>query len=137
MKNKKRKKIASGAMTCLTVLLAAVLVAFLVKGDIVGTVTTTTPVPSTTLPATTETTLPPVPTVESTVTIGSVGDVLIHIPVFQNAKKSDGTYDFSHLFTYSEAEINSCDYFVANLETTLAGNVGNKYSLPQGRIIIK
>ncbi len=127
MKNK-RKKIASSIITCLVVLLAAVMVGFTVHRDMLPSFTTTSPVPSTTLPTTTEPTEPPVPTVEKTVTIGSAGDVLIHIPVYQNAKQSDGTYDFSHLFTYSESEINDCDYFVANLETTLGGTNGRKYS---------
>lgn len=127
MKNK-RKKTASAIMTCLVVLLAAVMVAFVIKGDLIESVTTTSPVPSTTLPTTTGPTEPPVPTVEATVTIGSAGDVLIHIPVYQNAKKSDGTYDFSHLFTYSESEIEACDYFVANFETTLGGTNGRNYS---------
>ncbi len=127
MKNK-RKKIASGVMTCLVVLLAVVLAGFVVENEMLDIFTTTSPVPSTTLPVTTEPTEPPVPTVERTVTIGSAGDVLIHIPVYQNARQSDGTYDFSHLFTYSEGEINDCDYFVANLETTLGGTDGRKYS---------
>ena len=127
MKNK-RKKIASGIMTCLVVLLAVVLAGFVVENEMLDIFTTTSPVPSTTLPVTTEPTEPPVPTVERTVTIGSAGDVLIHIPVYQNARQSDGTYDFSHLFTYSEGEINDCDYFVANLETTLGGTDGRKYS---------
>lgn len=128
MKRNKRKKTASAVMTCLVVILAVVLAGFVVKNDVIDTLTTTSPVPSTTLPTTTEPTQPPVPTVESTVTIGSAGDVLIHIPVYQNAKKSDGTYDFSHLFTYSESEINDCDYFVANFETTLGGTNGRNYS---------
>ncbi len=127
----KRRKTASAVMTCLTVLLAAVLVGFTLKGDVLPFFVTTSPVPSTTLPTTTETTAPtepPVPTIESTVTIGSAGDVLIHIPIYQNAKKGDGTYDFSRLFTYSESLIEGCDYFVANLETTLAGTDGRSYS---------
>lgn len=115
-------------MTCLVILLAVVLAGFVVENEMLDIFTTTSPVPSTTLPVTTEPTEPPVPTVERTVTIGSAGDVLIHIPVYQNARQSDGTYDFSHLFTYSEGEINDCDYFVANLETTLGGTDGRKYS---------
>ncbi len=128
MKTGKRKKIASAVMTCLVAVLAVVMAGFVVGTDMVDIFTTTSPVPSTTLPTTTEPTEPPVPTVESTVTIGSAGDVLIHIPVYQNAKKSDGSYDFSHLFTYSESEINDCDYFVANFETTLGGTQGRNYS---------
>ena len=50
------------------------------------------------------------------------------MPISQNAKKSDGTYDFSHIFTYSENIMSGCDYFVANLETTLGGTDGRSYS---------
>ncbi|MGN1194502.1 MAG: CapA family protein [Acutalibacteraceae bacterium] len=73
----------------------------------------------TTVPEETE---PPVPVKENTVTIGSTGDVLIHKPVYQAAYlASTGEYDFNNIFTYCSSEIQSCDYFVANLETTLAG----------------
>lgn len=57
----------------------------------------------------------------STVTIGSAGDVLLHTPLNTAAKQSDGTYNFDNIFTYSSSLISSCDYFVANLETTLGG----------------
>ena len=83
---------------------------------------------STTETTTEPTTTAPAPKVTSTVTIRSAGDVLIHIPVYQNARKSDGIYDFSHIFTYSKDIISDCDYFVANLETTLGGTNGRSYS---------
>ena len=67
----------------------------------------------------TTTTEPTKPYVISKATIGSAGDVLIHKPIFENALKSDGTYDFTHLFAYSKSVISSCDYFIANLETCL------------------
>ncbi len=73
------------------------------------------------------TTVPDEPYIVSTATVGSAGDVLLHVPVYENAKKSDGTYDFSHLFTYCENVIEGCDYFVANLETTLGGTDGRNY----------
>ncbi len=73
------------------------------------------------------TTEPTKPYVTSKATIGSAGDVLIHKPIFENALKSDGSYDFTHLFAYSKSVISSCDYFVANLETTLGGTDGRKY----------
>lgn len=75
----------------------------------------------------TTTTEPTKPYVTSKATIGSAGDVLIHKPIFESALKSDGTYDFTHLFTYSKSVISSCDYFVANLETTLGGTDGRTY----------
>ena len=65
---------------------------------------------------------PPVPVKEKTVTIGSTGDVLIHKPIYEAAYSSlSGEYDFNNIFTYCSSEIKGCDYFVANLETTLAG----------------
>ncbi len=71
----------------------------------------------------------PGPVIESTVTIGSAGDVLMHSPVLKSALQNDGTYNFDKLFTYVSDEINSCDYFVANLETTLAGTEdGREYT---------
>lgn len=73
---------------------------------------------------------PPVPVKVSEATIGSSGDVLIHVPIFNAAySSSTKTYDFSNIFTYSNSEIKNCDYFVANLETTLSGTEnGKKYS---------
>ncbi len=85
-------------------------------------------VPSIPTAATTEY-IPEEPYIESTVTLGSAGDVLLHIPVMNSAKKSDGTYNFDGIFDYIASEIKSCDYFVANLETTLAGTEdGRKYT---------
>ncbi len=77
-------------------------------------------------PSTTE---PPEPYVVSTVTIGSAGDILIHKPILESAlDSSTGTYSFDKLFTYTSAFVKSHDYFVLNLETTLAGNDGRKYT---------
>lgn len=124
-----RKKLASTAIIFLVALMCVLAAGYAVKDDInlseLFADTTTTAETTTTEPTTTE---PPAPTVTSTVTIRSAGDVLIHIPIYQNAKQSDGTYDFSHIFTYSEDIISSCDYFVANLETTLGGTDGRNYS---------
>lgn len=124
----RRKQLASTIIVVLIALLS-VTAAIFVVGDDVGFDGIFTPT-TTTEPTTTEltTTQPPAPTVTSTVTIRSAGDVLIHIPVYQNARQSDGTYDFSHIFTYSEKIIRDCDYFVANLETTLGGTNGRNYS---------
>ena len=124
-----RKKLASTGIFLLVAVMCVVAALFAVKDDInineLFTEDTTTTQITTTEPTTTE---PPPPEVTSTVTIRSAGDVLIHIPVYQNAKKSDGTYDFSHIFTYSEDIISGSDYFVANLETTLGGTNGRNYS---------
>ena len=125
----KRKRLASTAIIFLVAVMCVTAAVYAVKGDLnIGELfaeTTTTSEPTTTEPTTT---LPPEPTVTSTVTIRSAGDVLIHIPIYQSAKRSDGSYNFDHLFTYSEDIISGCDYFVANLETTLGGTDGRSYS---------
>ena len=125
----KRKKLASTAIIFLVAVMCVTAAVYAVKDDLnIGELfaeTTTTTEPTTTDPTTT---LPPEPTVTSTVTIRSAGDVLIHIPIYQSAKRSDGSYNFDHLFTYSEDIISGCDYFVANLETTLGGTDGRSYS---------
>ena len=122
------KKIASTGILFLVAVLCITFAFGVVNGkielsDIFTEITTTET--TTTEPTTTQ---PPAPSVTSRATIRSAGDVLIHIPVFQNARKSDGTYDFSHIFTYSEDIISGCDYFVANLETTLGGTNGRSYT---------
>lgn len=66
---------------------------------------------------------------ENTVTIGTAGDVLIHVPIYENAKNSDGNFDFSHIFTYAESTIRKCDYFIVNLETTFGGTDKRGYSV--------
>lgn len=129
MKNK-RSKTARVIIGCLVVILVAIFAYFAVEDSLPFsldfTASTTTSEPTTTTAPTT--TQPPIPKIESTVTIRSAGDVLIHIPIYQNAKSSDGSYDFSHIFTYSESLMEDCDYFVANLETTLGGTEGRSYS---------
>ena len=117
-------------ITCLIFIIAVLSVALALyamddKISISDFLPETTTETTTTEPTTTN---PPAPSVTSTATIRSAGDVLIHIPVFQNARKGDGTYDFSHIFTYSKDIISDCDYFVANLETTLGGTNGRSYT---------
>lgn len=71
----------------------------------------------------------PTPFVVSTVTIGSAGDTLIHKPILESADEGEGVYSFDKLFTYVKPVSQSYDYFLLNLETTLAGNEnGRKYS---------
>ena len=69
------------------------------------------------------TTLPPEPEhVVSTATIGTVGDLLMHKPVFDSCYQSDGSYNFESIFRYIKDDISSLDYAVANLETTFGGD---------------
>ena len=70
------------------------------------------------------TTAPPVEpeTVIATATISSQGDLLMHKPVFDTGRQSDGSYNFGSIFKYSKDLIASFDYAVANLETTFGGD---------------
>ena len=89
---------------------------------------TTTPVLSeTTVPPTTETeppetTLPEPETVITTATVSAQGDLLIHKPVFDTCRQSDGSYDFESLFRYVKDTVSSFDFATANLETTFGGD---------------
>ncbi len=77
------------------------------------------PTETTVPPTTTE---PPEPeTVIATASISSQGDLLMHSPVFNSAKQSDGSYNFESIFRYSKSLLSSFDYAVANLETTFGG----------------
>ena len=82
----------------------------------------------TTMEMPTETTVPPTTaeppqpeTVVATATIGAQGDLLMHSPVFNSARQSDGSYNFESVFRYSKDLVSSLDYAVANLETTFGG----------------
>ncbi|MDO5152139.1 MAG: CapA family protein [Eubacteriales bacterium] len=85
--------------------------------------------PSETIPSPTqtqppETTLPePEPEhVVSTATISAQGDLLMHKPVFDTCRKSDGSYDFESIFRYMKEYSAAYDYAVVNLETTFGGD---------------
>ena len=60
-------------------------------------------------------------------TIGVQGDILMHLPVIETAVITGEDYDFTSVFRYITNYIQSYDYAVANLETTLAGS-GRPYS---------
>lgn len=123
----------SGINKKLPVLMAAVFCAVIISTVIfmftlsVSEVETVTPVKViSTQPEVTE---PPVPYVVNTVTIGSAGDVLLHLPLVKTAKTSDGSYNFESMFKYVKPSVEASDYFIANLETTLAGTEnGRKYT---------
>ena len=76
--------------------------------------------PETTVPPTTE--APEVEQVIATATIGAQGDLLMHKPVFDSCRNSDGSYDFSSIFRYCKDILSGLDYAVANLETTFGGD---------------
>lgn len=122
-----KKKLVRTAVVIVLAVIAAILTfgAVLTLGGNTGFIQpTTTTLPTTTeAPTTTETTLP---YITSTATVRSAGDVLIHIPIYQAAKTAED-YNFDNIFTYTDSLIEDSDYFVANLETVLAGT-GVAYS---------
>lgn len=75
-----------------------------------------------------ETTSPEPEHVVATATIGAMGDLLMHKPIFDDlteynaaVQQPDGSYDFTSVFQYLTEYTSSLDYAVANLETTLCG----------------
>ncbi|MDO5520552.1 MAG: CapA family protein [bacterium] len=51
----------------------------------------------------------------------AVGDDLIHTQVISSGKRSDGSYNFDHLYQNLKQEISSADIAVVNQETVLGG----------------
>ena len=130
---RRRKKHSS--LVALIPLLVLILAGLIILAVILGnsqappgpseqtTPTTTHPNVTTTAPPTTvpPTTAPPV-VKEASFTLSAVGDMLMHSPVFNSCRSSDGTYNFDSIFRYFSDHILSADYAVGNLETTLAGH---------------
>lgn len=85
----------------------------------------TAPTQPETEPTTEETTLPQGPQVVSSATIGSTGDLLMHVQLI-NTSRVEGGYDFSPIFQYLAPYIRDLDYASANLETTFGGT-GSPY----------
>ena len=84
------------------------------------TETTTVTEPTETVAPTTE---PPQPEqVVAPATISAQGDLLMHKPVFDTCRMSDGSYDFSSIFRYLKDYTSYFDYALANLETTFGGD---------------
>lgn len=59
--------------------------------------------------------------VVTTASLSSVGDLLIHAPVFNSVWKQDGSYDFNPIFQYVRPYLEKADFCVANLEVSLGG----------------
>ena len=81
---------------------------------------------TTTQPETQQTTVTTEPYVTGTASVGVTGDVLMHNPVLEAAKKGD-TYDFSDTYEYIASYYQQFDFMVANLEVTLGGTKAGKY----------
>jgi poly-gamma-glutamate capsule biosynthesis protein CapA/YwtB (metallophosphatase superfamily) len=58
------------------------------------------------------------------ISLAAVGDIIMHTPVVDAAKKQDGTYDFVKLFNEIKPYIEKADISICNFETT----IGKPYS---------
>lgn len=59
-----------------------------------------------------------------------IGDIMCHNTQYNDAYKSDGTYDFSYVFDDIKNYISSADIAIGNLETTFAGKSRGYTSYP-------
>lgn len=59
--------------------------------------------------------------VVATATVGTIGDLLMHSPIFNSCKQPDGSYNFESVFRYGKDTFSALDYAIANLETTFGG----------------
>jgi poly-gamma-glutamate capsule biosynthesis protein CapA/YwtB (metallophosphatase superfamily) len=66
--------------------------------------------------------LPPPPDSISEISINLVGDLMCHLPQTNNAKLSNGEYDFNPSFEYIKPYLQDADITIGNLETTFAGH---------------
>lgn len=59
---------------------------------------------------------------DKSVTIRMVGDILLHEAVTESGLKSDGSYNFDHLFANVKSEIEEADIALVNQEVILGGS---------------
>lgn len=59
--------------------------------------------------------------INETISIITFGDNLMHMPVVNSGKQSDGTYDYSHIFKHMERKIKRADIAVMGQETIFGG----------------
>ncbi len=124
MKNKSPLAVCMTAVLCAVVVVSFAIAFLMTDSRIENTV----PVGNSTTQQAEQTTEPEIYKVDE-ITVGSAGDVLLHLPIINSASDGKGGYNFDSIFTYYSSVIGSCDYFVANLETTLAGTEnGRKYT---------
>ena len=133
-KAKKQKGLKIALVVLMAVMIAATF--FLIKlcldvTDYTPDTTESTPVALPTEEPTTEpteTTLPEPEHVVATASIAAQGDLLMHMPIFDDLTKynsavqqADGSYDFTCVFEHLAPYTLGYDYAVANLETTFGG----------------
>lgn len=58
---------------------------------------------------------------EPEINLVMVGDILLHTPVQESGKLSDGTYNYDHMFAYITEDIQEADVAIVNQEVILGG----------------
>lgn len=71
--------------------------------------------------------LPEAPRVVRTATLGSTGDIILHLPILY-AHQAGEDYDFTYVFSDVAPVYEQTDLMVANLEVTLGGPESGEYS---------
>lgn len=80
----------------------------------------------------TEVTETPVPQPEvQQATIVMVGDMLLHTSVNESGKQEDGSYNYDHLFTHVQEEIQAADLALVNQEIILSGKEAGLRGYPR------
>ena len=132
-RRRKKNHLAPVAIVLSVILVGLILVVMFMGGDepkptdpIQTTTAPTTTAPTTVPPTTTE---PPI-VKESSFTLSAVGDMLMHMPVVNSGYYANtNSYNLDTIFTYFTDHVQSADFAVGNLETTLAGtDNGYNYS---------
>ena len=72
--------------------------------------------------------LPAAPAVVSTASIGSTGDIILHVPILDAHALGNGEYDFSYVFSNIAPVYQQPDLMFANLEVTLGGPESGEYT---------
>ena len=70
--------------------------------------------------------LPAAPKVVRTATLGSTGDIILHLPILY-AHETEDDYDFTYVFSNVADIYGQTDLMVANLEVTLGGPESGEY----------
>lgn len=125
-RRKKKNNLVPVAVVLSVILVGLLLVVMFMSGDEANPtdpIQTTTTAPTTTAPTTVPptTTEPPI-VKESSFTLSAVGDMLMHMPVVNSGYYANtNSYNLDTIFTYFTDHVQSADFAVGNLETTLAG----------------
>ncbi|MBT2652814.1 CapA family protein [Oceanobacillus kimchii] len=69
------------------------------------------------------------PTIEKEITVSAVGDVLIHSPIYEDARVEDG-FDFNPMLKHVKTHLDSSTVTIANQETMIGGEEMGLSSYP-------